>query len=467
VRTGSAPRPGPLASRATLQRLPPAVDGGRIVDVDALTRPRNREVDVVCLRFPPDPARWLRPRVHRQVERTPVHRDQQATPHIDMGGDPRLQLMPRQFEQSLVALDIGLDHFEPSLVAQMSQVNLGGHVENLLHDPLMFVLAHLHSHPGRAIGGDEDRINQRDSPGHPGIETVARPGLNRDSRPLDPAAGGQSLDRARKRTMKSLTEQLEHLVNTLRDVLGPEIVGAYLYGSAVLGGLRPRSDLDVMVVMRRRMTDVEKQRLVQALLDLSGRPRPIEVTVVVQEDVRPWRYPPRREFQFGEWWRDEFENGNLAPWKSETDPDLASLIRMARMASKVLEGPTAIDVFDSVPRRDYVAAQLEAVADVLRDLEGDTRNVVLTLARVWTSLATDQIRSKDAAAEWALARLPHEHRPVLREARAVYLGELEIESHDFVERARAFAGYVTAQIDELIRREFAPKRSVSLRRTRD
>lgn len=47
-------------------------------------------------------------------------------------------------------------------------------------------------------------------------------------------------------------DQIELLLAGVRDVLGEELVGAYLFGSAVLGGLRPRSDLDVMVVSSRR-----------------------------------------------------------------------------------------------------------------------------------------------------------------------------------------------------------------------
>ncbi|MGW1609082.1 DUF4111 domain-containing protein [Streptomyces sp. NPDC002285] len=63
--------------------------------------------------------------------------------------------------------------------------------------------------------------------------------------------------------------------------------------------------------------------------------------------------------------------------------------------------------------------------DLLPELDTDTRNVLLTLARIWTTLATGAIRSKDAAADWALARLPAEHRPVLAHARAVHLGDEE------------------------------------------
>jgi streptomycin 3"-adenylyltransferase len=69
------------------------------------------------------------------------------------------------------------------------------------------------------------------------------------------------------------------------------------------------------------------------------------------------------------------------------------------------------------------------VPELLGDLDTDTRNVLLTLARSWTSLATGVIRSKDAAADWALPRLPAEHRAVLAHARAVYLGD-EDEDED-------------------------------------
>jgi hypothetical protein len=75
------------------------------------------------------------------------------------------------------------------------------------------------------------------------------------------------------------------------------------------GGLRrvaPGSDLDVLAVNARPTTDAEKDDLVDRLLVISGKgpaqaqPRPVELTVVVGPEVRPWRYPPRRDFQFGE-----------------------------------------------------------------------------------------------------------------------------------------------------------------------
>ena len=44
------------------------------------------------------------------------------------------------------------------------------------------------------------------------------------------------------------------VVRVVRDILGTGAVGAYLHGSAVFGGLKPRSDIDVFVVTRRSLT---------------------------------------------------------------------------------------------------------------------------------------------------------------------------------------------------------------------
>ena len=101
-------------------------------------------------------------------------------------------------------------------------------------------------------------------------------------------------------------EQIDRIVSLVRDVFGEDAVGAYLHGSAVLGGLRPDSDIDVLVVTRRATTPHEKRMLIDRLLalsgsgDPSGNARSIELTVVVESDIRPWRYPPCLDFQYGD-----------------------------------------------------------------------------------------------------------------------------------------------------------------------
>ncbi len=211
----------------------------------------------------------------------------------------------------------------------------------------------------------------------------------------------------------------------------------------------------MLVVSRRRTTLEERRALVDRLLVISGRwdqpgaPRPIELTIVVQSDVRPWRYPPRAEFQYGEWMRADFERGDL-PASSVGNPDLAPLIAMALAGNRSLFGPPPADVLDPVPRDDLIRAITAGIPGLLNDLEPDTANVVLTLARIWTTAATGALRSKDAAADWVLPRLPEEHRAVLARARAVYLGEAQDRWDDLQARLRPHVDFVAHEIERAV-----------------
>jgi streptomycin 3"-adenylyltransferase len=190
----------------------------------------------------------------------------------------------------------------------------------------------------------------------------------------------------------------------------------------VLGGLKPASDVDALVVSRRRMDDRQRRALLEGLLPISGSSaadRPVELTVVVQSEVRPWRFPPVGDFLYGDWLRDELMAAG-APQPAPM-PDLALLITMVLAGDHPLAGPSPAQVLDPVPHADVVRASVAGIPGLLDDLPDDTRNVVLTFARIWTTLATGEIRSKDAAADWALARLAPEHRPVLQYAKELYL----------------------------------------------
>jgi streptomycin 3"-adenylyltransferase len=248
------------------------------------------------------------------------------------------------------------------------------------------------------------------------------------------------------------TDQIEQVTSLVRETLPEAVLGIYLHGSSVFGSLKPGSDLDLFAVVSRRTTDAERRRLVERLLPISGpgdptgQSRSINLEIVVQADVRPWRYPSRLDFQFGDWYRPEFAKGNFAPW-NPANPDLVVLLEMVRQANRPLFGPPPAEVLDPIPWPDIRQAMLDSVPDLLSYLVGDERNVVLTFVRIWTTLATGVIRSKDGAADWALPLLPPEHRAVLRYARANYLNGAPEEWGDLVPRVRPFVDYVIGEIE--------------------
>jgi streptomycin 3"-adenylyltransferase len=147
---------------------------------------------------------------------------------------------------------------------------------------------------------------------------------------------------------------------------------------------------------------------------------------------------------YGEWLRDTYELGG-AP-QPEPAPDLSILITMVLQGNAVLVGPPPAQLLDPVPHDDLIRGAVAGIPHLLSDLESDTRNVLLTLARIWMTLETGQIQSKDAAAAWALERLPPEHQPVLDRARAMYLDGTDEESWQDLTAVRAYAGHVVQAI---------------------
>jgi streptomycin 3"-adenylyltransferase len=87
------------------------------------------------------------------------------------------------------------------------------------------------------------------------------------------------------------------------------------------------------------------------------------------------------EFQDGEWWRYRFERGELAPWRSR-DPDLAIIATTVLLGDTVLVGQPPSELFDPVPPADLIDAFTEGIPGMLEDVPSDTRNLVLTLARI-------------------------------------------------------------------------------------
>ena len=238
--------------------------------------------------------------------------------------------------------------------------------------------------------------------------------------------------------------QARDVLGLLDASLGDAVRGIVLHGSAVRGGLRPDSDLDLLVVTTRRLTPTEQRGLIGALLERSRSPerpdlpRHLELTLIVEADVRPWRYPPRLELQYGDWWRPEFEAGRMTPWHSP-DPDLAIVLTAARADGRSIVGPPPAELFEPVPRADLEHALTAVLPALLVDLAGDERNVLLTLARIALTLETGNIEPKDIAADRAAAWLPPRASATLRRARDGYLGRAVEAWDDPVAQADAKA----------------------------
>lgn len=250
-----------------------------------------------------------------------------------------------------------------------------------------------------------------------------------------------------------MQQQLKASLELLQMILGSDLLGVYLYGSSLVGGLQKYSDIDLFVVANRVTTLEEKTRLISSLLQISGiymksSKLPIEMTLVEKAAINPWHYPPHFDFQYGDWLRTSFEKGIIEPWTTHEMPDLALIITQILLKSQTLFGLEPTQLLLDVPYRDFISAMLHDLNRLATELHDDTRNVLLTYARIWSTLETNAIRSKPAAADWVMHHLPNVYQPVMKRAKSICIG-VENEHWDDVKvLIQSCADFMVDRINE-------------------
>lgn len=242
-----------------------------------------------------------------------------------------------------------------------------------------------------------------------------------------------------------------------RSVLAETLLAAYLHGSAVAGGLRPQSDVDLLMVVDQPLSLAARKALLAGLLEISGRhpaspagPRCIELMIVEGSELAALRYPACCTFVYGEWLRDAFEAGEFPG--EVCDPEITLVLAQARQEARALDGPAAADLFPVIPDADIRRAMRDGLPALTASLGGDERNVLLTLARMWRTAATGDFVGKDAAADWAMPRLPEPARAMLRLARDAYLGRTADDWSAHAAQARQATDHLHRKVAALLDR---------------
>jgi predicted nucleotidyltransferase len=251
-------------------------------------------------------------------------------------------------------------------------------------------------------------------------------------------------------------------LDLLKTVLKDDLLGVYLFGSAVTNGLQRYSDLDIFVISNRPTTLIEKRRLFEELLGISGiymksEKRSIELTIVEKDKVNPWKYPPICDFQYGEWLRESFLENTIDLSSSEM-PDLAVVITQILEINQRIYGTEAKELLSPVPYSDFIHAMARDLPRLSNEILTDTRNVLLTGARIWSTVVTGTIKSKSDAVDWALPYLPTQYKPLLRRAKQIYIGKEEEYWHDVQHILAHCFRFITEEIKKNINHEAVTKR---------
>lgn len=226
----------------------------------------------------------------------------------------------------------------------------------------------------------------------------------------------------------SIQKQVKSACLLIEKHLGDSLNTIHLYGSTLHGGLKPLSDIDLLVTIHVPLTEQQRKRLMRELLAVSAWPgsdptlRALEITILLSETIKQWRYPPHRELQFGEWLREDINSGIFEP--PQIDPDVAILLTKVRLHNIAILGEDAAHTFAPIPLEDLSQAIKATLAqwNSSDDWQGDECNIILALARIFYTLSTHDIASKSEAVDWLLNRTSHiSHQRLLAAAQHAYL----------------------------------------------
>ena len=128
------------------------------------------------------------------------------------------------------------------------------------------------------------------------------------------------------------------ITSAAKDILGDALRGVYLHGSLAMGCFNPeKSDIDLLLVINREMTDAQKRRFMEIVVELNARApkKGLELSVVKEEVCRHFVYPTPFELHFSPahlaWWQGDPED--YVRRMNGTDPDLVRAIMETEMNS--------------------------------------------------------------------------------------------------------------------------------------
>lgn len=220
-------------------------------------------------------------------------------------------------------------------------------------------------------------------------------------------------------------ELLEIISGEYCSILGDKLVGIYVHGSIAFGCFHwEKSDIDFLVVVKEALVPAEKEKLIEVLMDMENEcpPKGFEMSVVLEKNCTSFVYPTPFELHFSKAHIESCRK-NMKEYCSTmhgTDKDLAAHITVIRKTGFALCGRAITEVFDKVPREDYLDSIKCDIENAEHEIMDNPVYIILNLCRVLAYSEESLVLSKEQGALWGLENLPVCYEPVVRAAQRAY-----------------------------------------------
>ena len=237
-----------------------------------------------------------------------------------------------------------------------------------------------------------------------------------------------------------IVAQLDNVVNIWKKHLDTQLVGVYLHGSIVLNAFVPKSsDIDLLIVIEDSLDITTKLTIAKDIIEIDGKPCPLEMSAVRLSDVNPWKTPGNCVFHYSDFWRDRYlkrlSNPNVECYVVDNefpDADVTSYIKLIYQCGIVLYGRKVKEVFSDISDEDFWKV-ISADVDNYSFHDYAPRYLasnILILGRILSFKEIRRILSKYDAGLWMFDRVLDDLKYLPKTAMKMWYGG---EQHDFPE----------------------------------
>ena len=249
--------------------------------------------------------------------------------------------------------------------------------------------------------------------------------------------------------MNALDDLLKSFVTQSKKILGDNLIGIYLHGSAVMGCYNEKkSDIDLLAVVKQVIPDNIKHRFMDMVVELNtyAPSKGIELSIVKSEVCNPFVYPTPFELHFSiahlEWYKTN--PLDYIDKMRGTDTYLAAHFTIIYHRGKCLYGKDIKDVFGAVSKEYYFDSIRSDIEEAETEITDNPTYIILNLCRVLAYKKEGLILSKQEGGNWGICNVPEKYQPLIVQALDEYLSDKSTEWDE--NNAREYAAYMIAQI---------------------
>lgn len=243
--------------------------------------------------------------------------------------------------------------------------------------------------------------------------------------------------------------QINKVLDIWKKHLNDQLIGVYLHGSIALNAfVLESSDIDLLIVVEDSLDIPTKLAIARDIIEIDGKPCPLEMSAVRLSDVNPWKTPGNCVFHYSDCWRDKLverlSNPNVKCYVVDNefpDPDVTSYIKLIYQCGINLYGQGIKEVFSDISDEDFWKAISEDIDNynfhdyAPRYLASN----ILILGRILSFKETRRILSKYDAGLWMIDCVPDKLKYLPKLAMKIwYKGEQHELPEDDLESLRQY-----------------------------